>query len=258
MAAGIQIDGLLYALNHPQTGRPIPVRAWTDTDGPRVPEFKPGDGYNHSRRRVLTQGQSVPLIDTAVWHWTGGEAGPDVMAETLRKRKLGVEFAIGRTGEVWQFCDPGQVDTADAGVLNYRSLGVEIVCYGYRSWREPLRGTRPRLGNDRELYEATTHGRTVKTARFYECQVQSALALAALFSRVLPIPCDVCTLDTLVGDLKMLRGHVGHYQISLDKRDPGPWFMERLREHMWYVQTGEEITRVALPSPGFLFPNRRA
>ncbi len=256
MARGILLDGHTYALNNSSTGRPIPVHAWYDRNGPKVPEFRPGDGYNHRRRRYLEGDKSKPLINLAVWHWTGGEGNPDVMAETLRKRKLGIEFAIDRVGDVWQFCDPGEVDTADAGKLNFRSLGVEIVCYGFR----PMVMLVPKLGRDRLIYEATTHGRTVNTAKFYPVQLQTACALAEVFSRVLPIPWEVCTWETVLPGIKDFKGHIGHYQCDLDKRDPGPWFMEQLQLHMERIVESGETTnpsRVgALPPTDTLFPDR--
>lgn len=236
MASGIQVGDRTFALSHPDTGHPIPVFAWNDPPGRiRVPEFRAGDGYNKKRMHG---------IELVVWHWTGGEAEPDRMAETLRKRKLGVEFAIGRYGNVFQFCDPSVVDTADAGVVNHRSVGVEVVCYGFAGgWTfDPVRAVKvpkiPKLGRDREVYVAETHGRKVKTAKFYEAQVSSAVALAEALCAALDIPrrvpppeADGVYDPALARDDQRFRGHVGHYHVSKNKRDPGPWFMDSLFDH---------------------------
>lgn len=227
---GIQVGKRAIQVVDPKTREPLPVRRWNDGQLPRCPEFRAGDGYN--KRRTQT-------IDKCCWHWTGGEGEPDRMAETLRKRKLGVEFAIGRSGRIWQFCDPLEVDTADAGILNARSVGVEIVCYGYAAsiW-DPLRAIKvplvPLLGKDRETYEALTHGRRVVTAKFYPAQLRAALALADALSAALGIARAVPEpgYDTGVyPGVREFGGHVGHYQITDSKRDPGPWFMRELREH---------------------------
>lgn len=228
MASGIIIGGDPVPVSHPDTRYPIPVFAWCDPPGTvDVPEFKAGDGYNKER---------VHDIDLCVWHWTGGEAEPDRMAETLRRRKLGVEFAISRHGAIFQFCDPLWVDTADAGSVNHRSVGVEIINYGFRRWWKGY--TAPRIARDRQLYQATTHGRTVKTAHFYEAQTSAALALAdALHAglgvprRVPPLEVDSVYEPALLRDESRFQGHVGHYHVSKKKRDPGPALIEALDDH---------------------------
>jgi hypothetical protein len=223
MADGIVIGGKLYPVVD-DAGQPVSVRRWNDRQLPQVPEFGPGDGYNKRR---------VKPIDLFVFHWTGGENDPIPMADVLRKRKLGIEFAISRSGTIYQFCDPALVDTADAGIVNSRSIGCEIVCYGYASWDITRRVfTVPKLGQDREMYEALTHGKKVKTAKFYDSQMRAARALANAVSEAIPairkrVPSvmnDVLPADAL----QSFTGFVGHYHITESKRDPGPWFMEQL------------------------------
>lgn len=221
---GIQIANRLYPLVNLATGKEIPVRRWNDDQLPKVPEFKAGDGYNKHRVRP---------INLMVWHWTGGEQDPIQMAEVLRQRKLGVEFAISRSGTVYQFCDPAQVDTADSGSVNSRSVGCEIVCYGYRSvWDLEHAFGIPKLGLDREKYPALTHGHEVDTAKFYTCQVQAALALATAVSAALPIKRQVpgAAFSVLPPEgIAGFSGHIGHFHLTDKKRDPGPWFMDQLR-----------------------------
>ena len=235
MADGIIVAGRAYPVTHPVTRHPIPVFAWCDP-GVRVPAFRAGDGYNRARRSP---------IDLCVVHWTGGEAEPERMAETLRRRKLGVEFAISRLGDVYQFCDPADVDTADAGTVNHRSVGVEVVSYGYAGgwvW-DPLRAMRvPRVpppGRDRETYRATTHGRAVQTAKFYPAQVSTLCALADALSSAIPTiaravpPEDAAGVypPALFRGPSRFAGFVGHYHLTARKRDPGPHTMHALQEH---------------------------
>lgn len=220
----IVVGGKEYALGNSRTQQPVTVRRWNDGQLPKVPEFAAGDGYNKKR---------VKPIDLMVWHYTGGEQEPIQMADVLRKRKLGVEFAISRSGTVYQFCDPALVDTADAGIVNSRSVGCEVVNYGYRSLIDLKNAFGvPKVGLDREMYDAVTHGRTVKTAKFYPCQIEAVLALALAVSTALPeiqktVPAGV---PGVLKDLVAFRGHVGHYHITDSKRDPGPQLMDALGE----------------------------
>ncbi len=208
-------------------GRPFQVSGaivltWND----HGVQFCAGEGHN--KRRVLD-------IDLCVWHWTGGENEPLVMVDTLRKRKLGVEFAISREGVIYQFCDPLDVDTADAGWLNGRSVGVEVVNYGVRSWK---RGWLvPKRGRDRATYEATIQGGPKNTiARFYPAQLTAVNALARALSSALAIPRQVPrdSSDLVVTHqlplqlLAQYRGHLGHSNIDRNKRDPGPELLQEV------------------------------
>lgn len=229
----IQVGGVLYPLRNPATGMSVPVRRWNDRELPDVPEFKAGDGYNKMRHRP---------VDLFVWHWTGGEQDPIPMAETLRRRKLGVEFSISRDGVVFQFCDPLFVDTADAGIVNSRSVGCEIVCYGYRSaWDLKHAFGVPKVGQDRPTYEAVTHNVKMITAKFYAAQVQAAIALADAASSAMPaITRCVPSAGTQMMPpqaLQRYQGHLGHFHVTDKKRDPGPWFMDQLR----YAFAAKEI-----------------
>lgn len=225
LGAGIQIGGRLYQPVNPTTGAVIPVRRWNDGQLPKVPEFHAGDGYNKRR---------VQPIDLMVWHWTGGEQDPIAMAEVLRARKLGVEFSVSRSGTIYQFCDPQEVDTADAGYVNSRSIGCEIVCYGYRSvWDLRHAFGVPKLGQDREMYSAVTHGKQVETAKFYPVQVHAALALAEVVSAAIPtvrrqVPSPAANMMT-PAQIFTFSGHIGHFHLTDKKRDCGPYLIDQLR-----------------------------
>jgi hypothetical protein len=235
MASGIIVGGQVYPVAI--EGIPVLVFNWLD-DG--LLEFKPGDGHNKKR--------SSP-IDTAAWHWTGGEGSPDVMAKTLRRRKLGVEFAIGARFDktnyaaIYQFCDPMEVDTADTGYLNQRSVGIEMVNYAFKSWKKPSTWAIPRKAKDRNIVRAELRGRDRYFADFYPHQYGSALALADVLSEALDIPRmvpmeqgDVLRRTWTKAEMNAWLddnggGHVGHYMVSDKKADPGPHFMHRMGDH---------------------------
>lgn len=187
--------------------------------------FASGQGFNKKRKQK---------IDLSVWHWTGGEQEPPAMADVLKARGYGVEFAIARTGVIYQFCDPLEVDTADAGSANARSVGTEIVSYGMRSTVEGWKP--PKAGLGREVRRVRIHSVGVDVAVFHPDQLAAARALADGLSRALGIPRKVpVTAEGMVlakqlpaAELATFKGHVGHYHLSRQKCDPGPDFMGEL------------------------------
>lgn len=193
---------------HPILG---PSFLWSETGM----EIKPGFG---ARRRESE-------IDLIVWHYTAGEGDAQQLFRTMRNRKLGVEFFIDRAGAVWQFCEPMEVDTFDAGTANRRSVGVEMACYGYRPKPELV----PSRGTDRRTYVDSVHGEPKTFAHFYPQQVAAAVSLAFALGDALSIPLRVPTDG--VGDLlkqamrqdelDSFHGHLGHYHLTTRKIDPG-------------------------------------
>lgn len=220
MSEGILIDGKYYDLRHPKTNIPIPVFGPED----HKMEFRVGEGWNKPRKEP---------IDLAVWHWTGSENAVETMYRVLNNRKLGVEFAISPLGSVFQFCDPAKVDTADAGWVNARSIGVEIVNAGVRRlntlWREP-RTRKPKLG-PRMGYDTRIHGVKLRCWDFYPWQTYTALALAKVFSDAIPtLPARVAPGASVdIPAMKEFTGHCGHYHVSRKKTDPGTEFIKNLR-----------------------------
>lgn len=193
---------------------PVVVHTWRETGI----EFKAGDGFNKKRTESIT---------TAVWHWTGGEQEPPDMARTLKQRKFGIEFAISRIGEIWQFCDPLLVDTADANFYNSFSVGTEIVCYGVADKKLGP----PKLGKDRPTYEADINQTHCTVGDFYPKQYSAVIALAEVLSTYLPIPRVVSEHHNVLPPQKRFRGHVGHSNVTMMKIDPGPRVLDKLRDH---------------------------
>jgi hypothetical protein len=208
------VGGVWHAL-----GRGVQVSTWLD----HGVQFRAGEGFNRRRRDD---------IDIACWHWTGAENGPLQMAETLKKRKLGVEFAIDRDGRLYQFADPLVVDTADAGSINSRSVGIEIVSYGVRSWDRAW--LLPKHGELRATHRELLQGSVRTVADFFPPQTATACALAHALSAALPIPRKVpLTVDGTIiptalapEKLRRYRGHLGHFHVSAQKLDPGRRLLE--------------------------------
>ncbi len=189
----------------------VPVYNWHD----HGLEFEAGDG---ARRRHPKKTD----LDLFVLHWTGGEAPPPRMYKVLDRRELGIEFAIGATGDVWQFCDPLKVDTFDAGPYNRRSIGVEIVNYGFGAGRNRA---------NRTHYNCVLNGHKRNFAHFFPAQLKAAVALVdaviesgkTKIARKVPRTPDGSFISRKMAksELAQFDGVCGHFHISMKKSDPG-------------------------------------
>lgn len=168
-------------------------------------QFKPGAG---ARKRLA----SPNLI---VLHHTGGEGDAAGVYRVLQERGLGIEYVIGRTGIIWEMADPAKVDTFDAGNVNARSVGIEIISCGLA----PL----PKTAQDRGTYEARVNGHAFTFAKYYEAQLKAVADLCDSLTTGLRIPRIYATTPGLMAPavLALFRGVIGHYQCSAIKNDPG-------------------------------------
>ena len=156
-------------------------------------------------------------IDLVVLHWTGGENEPPAVFETLEKRELGIEFAIGSDGLVWQFCDPSKIDTFDAGKFNGRSVGIEMVNYGHR----PTLRQVPTAGLDRWQEDQVIHGRGMRVANFYRPQMDAMVRLVDRLCDWYQIPKQYPYAKTVPECIEDFKGVAGHFHLTTRKTDPG-------------------------------------
>ncbi len=168
-----------------------------------------------------------------VQHWTGGEGDAARIFRVLKKRRLSVHLAIEQDGTIYQFADLAD-RCAHAGMVNFRSVGVEIANRGVPPRSRSLpRGSRPRTRSwgkwKREVYEDTIRRRKIKMTRFYPEQIESAVRLAETITALIPsIPKAVPKTED--GELlrgtphwvrRRFKGVAGHFQLSTNKIDPG-------------------------------------
>lgn len=155
----------------------------------------------------------IAAVEVVTWHWTGGTRDAYGVIDTLRGKSppLSINFILGRSGVVWQCCDAAKA-TAHAGgpyaVLssNPRGPGVEVC------------------------------GRPNGDQWWTDAQAVAGRALADALSRAFGLPLDAPRhADGSVFERTMhrrglagFRGHIGHYHVAGNKRDPGPAWLEEI------------------------------
>ena len=216
---GLILGGVRYGADDPYAP---PVYNWHDTG------LETKIGGNNKRRQPDQQ------IDLFVVHWTGGFGDAERLFRVLERRTLGVEFFIDYDGAIFQFCDPVEVNTADAGYVNPRSVGVEVRCAGF-----PSKDSR-RHRDDQPHYRGTIRGRTLRMVDFTEAQHESLLWLIdtiriahdpqIVIPRKIPRDDDGTPLRRTMtrAEVRNFAGVIGHFHISKRKTDPGTEPMARL------------------------------
>lgn len=207
-----------------------PVKLWSDFDPPLTFVGKKN-----------TVKRTVPP-DLIIWHWTGGENGPETIWNTLINRNLGVSFAIDRDGDenmpstIYQYLDPLEWDPRDTGgQMGKRSISIEVANYGFRGKGQRI----PTRGRDRIVDEERIHGVKLRVARFYPQQVN---AIAAL-TKVLCLECGIplkfpreadgtLALRELTNpEKRRFKGVISHFHKTDQKYDAGFWLHREL-EHL--------------------------
>ena len=175
--------------------------------------------------------------DFGVIHYTAAENPAATVLNTLVQRGLSIHFVIDREGVIHQSVDPGRWQCAHAGRrANRRSVGVEVVSYGWRDQR------RPAPDPERPEYETEIHGWRTTMADFYECQYEALIDLCDALNHSLALPLEIpegVNERLSDADLRVFCGWLGHYHVErLDKEhpkcDPGPAVFERLAREWGY------------------------
>jgi len=193
-----------------------PYLEWKYLDSSGIPDmnFVPGRGASHR----------VCPVDLIVLHWTGGEGDSISVNATLQKRRLGVDFVVDGKGMIVQYANPQKHATMHCGKQNHRSIGIEIVNYGFRSSPEKI----PVKGRDRGIITDIIHHKHISFACFRQSQKESVLALVQFLCQKFDIPLVAPAWNTVIQTPVLLdfRGIVGHFHLSLKKVDPGTEILE--------------------------------
>jgi N-acetyl-anhydromuramyl-L-alanine amidase AmpD len=167
-----------------------------------------------------------------VLHVTGGEGLVPQVHRTLMARGLSCDMIIPPDGIAHQMSDMGTTTTFHAGFMNNRSVGFEVVNYGFTRDPKLLAKWKPL----REQYETTIHGRKFTMARSNNAQHAAVLAACDAVCQAFGIPrrlprnadgslrTDVMTREELAD----YSGVLCHYNLTPAKIDPGTDLPETL------------------------------
>lgn len=159
-------------------------------------------------------------VDLIVLHWNGGGGDADQMFGVLEQRKLSVHYHLGEDGTITQYCDPGVYVALHAGLVNSRSIGIELQM-------------RPFAGPQDDWIESLVRGQRVLHARPTRAQVISLLWLLDTLTHEHKVPRQLPAADDTLSrtELDRFAGICGHYHVSRNKLDPGSWLIQRLRRY---------------------------
>ena len=211
------------------------VNAYTPhrTDKPsEVPPFQPAKGMAGIRdrwrpRRLIGADRSVDrlkqVVRQFVVHHDGCQDSRTCFQVLHNERGLSVHFLIDNDGTVFQTLD--LVDCAfQAAGVNEISVGVELA----------NRGDAMRFPNDyhgkRDKVTCKINGHQWLAYAYTKAQMDSMISVGKTLARIFPnLPQTYPTSgvdqmwSSLSGDVREYAGYLGHYHVTDQKWDPGPF-----------------------------------
>ncbi len=215
------------------------------TDKPsEIPPFAPAAGMagaaaRYRPRRLIGTDRSIDrlkqVIRQFVVHHDGCQDSRSCFQVLHNERGLSVHFLIDNDGTIFQTLD--LVDCAfQAAGVNEISVGVELA----------NRGDALRFPNDyhgrRDKVTCQINGHQFLTYVYTPAQVESMISIGKCLARIFPnlpqtFPANGGEpLWTTLSDPRAYTGYMGHYHISTNKWDPGPFdfkfFASKIRGKM--------------------------
>ena len=235
------------------------INAYTPhrTDKPsEVPPFSPAKGMAGARdrwrpRRLIGSDRSIErlrqVVRQFVVHHDGCQDSRTCFQVLHNERGLSVHFLIDNDGTIFQTLD--LVDCAfQAAGVNEISVGVELA----------NRGDAMRFPNDyhgkRDKVTCKINGHQFLAYAYTQAQMASMISIGKTLARLFPnLPQDYPNAGgggeplwaTLRGDVREFTGYLGHYHVTDQKWDPGPFdfkfFASKIRGRMVFpVAIGTE------------------
>jgi N-acetyl-anhydromuramyl-L-alanine amidase AmpD len=218
------------------------------TDKPsEVPPFQPAKGMAGIRdrwrpRRLIGSDRSIErlrqVVRQFVVHHDGCQDSKTCFQVLHNERGLSVHFLIDNDGTIYQTLD--LVDCAfQAAGVNEISVGVELA----------NRGDAMRFPNDyhgkRDKVTCKINGHQFLAYAYTKAQMDSMISIGKALARLFPnLPQQYPNAGgdaeplwaTLSGDVREYTGYLGHYHVTDQKWDPGPFdfkfFASKIRGRM--------------------------
>src|SRR5512138_2032559 len=168
-----------------------------------------------------------------------GCATSDMCFSVLQnERGLSCHFLVDNDGTIYQTLDLA-LEGWHGSELNHESIGVEL-CNRADRWKD--RDYYARRGINRGVKACKINGHVIDSFDFTKEQYEQMILLGRALRRLLPnIPAEFpqsspgqVMLDTIgYPALDKFNGYIGHYHLTTNKWDPGPWdfreFLQKVR-----------------------------
>jgi N-acetylmuramoyl-L-alanine amidase len=225
-----------------------PVRTFMDGDGYNAynlfrtddPKQKfpthPAEGMMNRdarfrERRLLGRDKSIAnlkrVVRQVVVHLDGCTSARLCFHVLHNQHGLSVHFMVDNDGTIYQTLD--LVDCAfHAAGVNEISIGIEL----------QNRGDAVRFPNsykeERPTVLCNVHNQQFLAYDFTDAQYQAMVRLGQGLARVLDVPLSIprgsdgAQIWTTIPDPRRFEGFIGHYHLTNEKWDPGPWDFQRM------------------------------
>ncbi len=241
MGSSIVVAGQHFDIEHPvltfedRDGYSAYVKHRTDVPSSIYPTH-PAQGMENKEaryreRRFLEQRSLSALkrgVRQVVVHLDGCLHAKMCFDVLHNQHGLSVHFLVDNDGTIYQTLDLADCAFHAAGV-NERSIGIELANRG-----DAARFPGAYKDGARETVTCTVHDTLFLAYDYTKAQYEGMTKLAAGLARILDIPLtsprgsDGAPHRTLLPSPADYPGFIGHYNITREKWDPGPWDFQRM------------------------------
>ncbi len=252
MGSEILICGRRFDIEHPvvtfEDARGYNAYLEHRTDDPtKIYAHSPAKGLEgrstrYRERRLLGAERTVEALRQVarqvVVHFDGCPDAASCFKVLHDERGLSVHFLVDNDGTIYQTLDLADCAFHAAGV-NEVSIGIELQNIGDAARFPHAYDKR----GPRSTVSCKVHGEDFLAFDFTEAQYTAMAKLSTALGKVLRVPFETPRIGgseqawTVIDDPRAFQGFLGHYNISPEKWDPGPWDFSRM-----FRRVGARIT----------------
>jgi len=244
MGSEIVICGKRFEVEHPVVTFEDSTRGYNAylkhrTDDPNlILATSPAKGLEgrdtrYRERRLLGAERTIEalrqVVRQVVVHFDGCRDAKSCFNVLHNERGLSVHFMVDNDGTIYQTLDLADCAFHAAGV-NEVSIGIELQNMGDAA-RFPHAYDKH---GQRNVVTCRVHNEDFLAFDFTEAQYQAMTKLSTAIGKILRVPFEAPRVDGrehawgIIDDPRSFEGYLGHYNISPEKWDPGPWDFSRM------------------------------